>query len=90
MAKSNTVIKLLKAYQEKTKMFIPEMYASFSLALKECEMANEDIKTILELTEAIWEQAGEKGVNLVKWAEEETGINLHDFDLGKAKISKES
>lgn len=95
MAKNNIVLNLLKRYQEREKMIVPEMYASFVLALNDVKMqtesgeilefSEEDIKTVLELTQAFWEQALEKRTNIVKWAEEVVDIDLHTFNTGKAK-----
>lgn len=89
MAKNNQMIKLLKFYQEKEKMLIPEMYASFGLALLEKGVDKEEVKEIFELTQAFWEYTAEHKMNLVKWAEEKLDMDLHTFDTGKAKISKE-
>lgn len=89
MAKNNQMIKLLKFYQEKEKMLIPEMYASFGLALLEKGMSADEVKETFELTQAFWDYTAEHKMNLVKWAEEKLDIDLHTFDTGKAKISKE-
>lgn len=89
MAKNNQMIKLLKFYQEKEKMLIPEMYASFGLALLEKGIDKEEVKEIFELTQAFWEYTAEHKMNLVKWAEEKLDMDLHTFDTGKAKISRE-
>ena len=88
MPKNNAAIKLLRTYQEKVKNILPDMYASFAIALKNSGFNNSKIEEVLELSQAVWDIAANEGVDLIPWAEEETGIDLHTFDVGKAKINK--
>lgn len=85
MKNNNAVLKILKLYQEKEKMLVPEMYASFAIALHETGKTKEEIVEILEFTQALWEQYANGEIDMIKWAEEITGLNLHDFNTNKAK-----
>lgn len=85
MKNNSAVLKILKLYQEKEKMLVPEMYSSFAIALNETGKTKEEIVEILEFTQALWEQYANCEIDMIKWAEEITGLNLHDFNTNKAK-----
>ena len=61
------------------------------LIVKEaCKLRDEgksisEIVEILEFTQALWEQYANCEIDMIKWAEEITGLNLHDFNTNKAK-----
>lgn len=77
MAKNIAVIKALKKYQELIADLTPKIFSAFALALKEMGYDKDQIYDILSLTQEIWQQSTDKGIDLVKWCNDEVDIEMN-------------
>lgn len=85
MAKNNAVIMAMRKYQELVADLIPKVFSSFAIALHELEYDKEQIYDVLSLTQEIWQQSTDKGIDLVKWCNEEVQIEMSRVVGDKAK-----
>lgn len=71
-------VKLVKHLSEDITL---RVYAGMCVAISEyCEnLEPDDIMQICELSEAIWQQVSDKKIDIYKWCEECSGVNLRQF-----------
>lgn len=83
--KNNAVLIALKHYQELVADLVPKIFSAFAIALKELGYSKEQILDVLSLTQEIWIQSTDKGINLIKWCNEEVEIEMARVVDDKAK-----
>ena len=85
MAKNNYFINQAKIIAKKKKILnqgindtVPSIYAAIALALHRSGVLDDDINYIFSLSQSIWYESIEKGIDMIKMCEEETGISLQN------------
>lgn len=77
MSKNNDLINRYKLLSQRVTSITPWVYAGVALALhRKCGWGYQRINDLFTLSEEIWRECNEKGINMVDMCEEETGIEL--------------
>lgn len=81
MAKNNALINQYRSLEKKVHNVVPEVYAGIALALhRKHGWGFQRINDLFALSQDIWNECGERKINMIQMCEEETGIELRRKD----------
>ena len=77
MAKNNKLVNRYKEMYKQINQITPKVYAALALALhRECGWGYTRIARVFAASQDIWDESNERGIDMIKMCEEETGITL--------------
>lgn len=77
MAKNNKLVNQYKEMYKQINQITPEVYAALALALhREYGWGYIRIAKVFAASQDIWDESNERGIDMIKMCEEETGITL--------------
>ena len=86
MAKNNKLINQYKEMYKQINQITPKVYAALAIALhREYGWGYTRILRTFTASQDIWDESNERGIDMIKMCEEETGITLMD----KKTVEKE-
>ena len=86
MAKNNKLVNQYKEMYKQINQITPKVYAALAIALhREYGWGYTRILRTFTASQDIWDESNERGIDMIKMCEEETGITLMD----KKTVEKE-
>ena len=86
MAKNNKLVNQYKEMYKQINQITPKVYAALAIALhREYGWGYTRILRVFTASQDIWDESNERGIDMIKMCEEETGITLMD----KKTVEKE-
>ena len=87
MAKNNKLVNRYKEMYKQINQITPKVYAALALALhRECDWGYTRIAKVFSASQDIWDESNERGINMIKMCEEETGIMLMDKKTAEKEL----
>ena len=87
MAKNNKLVNRYKEMYKQINQITPKVYAALALALhRECGWGYTRIAKVFSASQDIWDESNERGIDMIKMCEEETGITLMDKKAAEKEL----
>ena len=87
MAKNNKLVNQYKEIYKQINQITPEVYAALALALhREYGWGYIRIAKVFAASQDIWDESNERGIDMIKMCEEETGITLMDKKTAEKEL----
>ena len=87
MAKNNKLINQYKEMYKQINQITPKVYAALAIALhREYGWGYTRILRTFTASQDIWDESNERGIDMIKMCEEETGITLTDKKTAEKEL----
>ena len=87
MAKNNKLVNQYKEMYKQINQITPKVYAALALALhREYGWGYTRINRAFSVSQNIWDESNERGIDMIKMREEETGITLMDKKTAEKEL----
>ena len=87
MAKNNKLVNQYKEMYKQINQITPKVYAALAIALhREYGWGYTRILRTFTASQDIWDESNERGIDMIKMCEEETGITLMDNKTAEKEL----
>ena len=87
MAKNNKLVNQYKEMYKQINQITPKVYAASAIALhREYGWGYTRILRTFTASQDIWDESNERGIDMIKMCEEETGITLMDKKTAEKEL----